>query len=80
MHIFKKRSNKEKIDSSKENLSFQALLIRVIKFKTPKNPVHESGRDFYLLLLTSSLLLQIMLCIDFPITFMLQYIWKILIT
>ena len=48
MHIFKKRLNKEKIDSSKENLSFQALLIRVIKFKTPKNPVHESGRDFYL--------------------------------
>ena len=25
-----------------------------------KNPVHASGRDFYLLLLTSSLLLQIM--------------------
>ncbi len=27
-------------------LSFQAYLICVIKFKTPKNPVHGSGRDF----------------------------------
>ena len=36
--------------------SFQAHLIRAIKFKTPKNPVHVCGRDFYLLPLTSSLL------------------------
>ena len=40
------------------NHGFQAHFIRAIKFKLPKNPVHASGRDFYFLLLTSSLLPQ----------------------